>query len=74
MMNYTTFEKSVAIDSATRFGHLSAVIPITWITSFLIVFGSALIISYLRSKPPLSQTVMDYAIGKTLICFADPFV
>ena len=67
MTNYTTLEKSAAIDSATRFEHLFAVIPITWISSFVIGFGSALVISYLRSKPPLSQTVMDYAIGIYII-------
>ena len=67
MTNYTTFEKSAALDSTTGFEHLFAVIPVTWISSFVIGIGSALVISYLRSKPPLSQTVMDYAIGMLLI-------
>ena len=45
------------------------VIPLIWILTLLIVFGCFVIISYLRSKPPLSQTVMDYANMITFIYF-----
>ena len=44
-------------------------IPLIWILLLLIVFGCFVIISYLRSKPPLSQTVMDYANMITFIYF-----
>ena len=37
-------------------------IPLTWILTSLTIFGSAVIISYLKSKPLLSQSVMDFAI------------
>ena len=36
-------------------------LPLTWILGSLVMFGCTVIISYIRSKPLLSQTVMDYA-------------
>ena len=36
-------------------------IPLVWFLTSLEVFGSSVVISYLRSKPQLLQTVMDYA-------------
>ena len=40
-----------------------------WTVSSVIIYGSALVISYLRSKPPLSHTVMDYANEIFFICY-----
>ena len=46
-------------DNAFKREELYPAIP--WILSSITVFGSMVIINYLRSKPLLSQTVMDYA-------------
>ena len=40
-----------------------SVVPIPWVASAVITLECLLIISYLRSKPPLSQTIMDFMIG-----------
>ena len=42
-------------------------IPIVWTVSALTLSGSAIAISYLNSKPPLSRTIMDCV---NLVCFA----
>ena len=46
---------------ALEHDQLYPLIPLVWILTLLITFGCFVIISYLRSKPPLSQTVIDYA-------------
>ena len=40
-----------------------SVIPITWTLWAVTILESLIIIGYLRSKPPLSQTIMDFMIG-----------
>ena len=56
---------STSINNATIIAFLQKqflwAIPLTWILSLLTIFGSAVIISYLKSKPLLSQSVMDFA-------------
>ena len=42
-------------------------IPLIWTVSALTLSGSAIAISYLNSKPPLSRTIMDYV---NQVCFA----
>ena len=39
------------------------VIPITWTLWLMTILESLTIIGYLRSKPPLSETIMDFMIG-----------
>ena len=60
MEKYTLLSNATAI--AFKRQQFYPAIPLTWILGSLEVFGLAVTISYLRSKPPLSQTVMDYAI------------
>ena len=38
-------------------------IPITWALWVVTILESLIIMGYLRSKPPLSQTIMDFMIG-----------
>ena len=44
-----------------------SLVPIPWVASAVITLECFLIISYLRSKPPLSQTIMDFMIGAFFI-------
>ena len=59
MEKYTLLSNATAI--AFKPEQFYPAIPPTWILGSLEVLGCAVTISYLRSKPPLSQTVMDYA-------------
>ena len=60
-----TMTNNTSINNATIFAfqqkQFLAAIPLTWILTSLTIFGSAVIISYLKSKPLLSQSVMDFA-------------
>ena len=44
-----------------------SLVPIPWAASAVITLECLIIVSYLRSKPPLSQTIMDFMIGAFFI-------
>ena len=71
-------KQSVQLQNTARMSNSSSIfaltseswhffIPIVWTVSALTLSGSAIAISYLNSKPPLSRTIMDCV---NLVCFA----